>query len=282
MTSPANLLAVVFRVIQPALPSTDYHKISKRLGNLSFDALLVGMAVAIIAFHAVGNPVSRQEIRVTNGNGQVSRHTLAIDDPRWPQLHELARRQRRPQSDRLGAMLRWQQEVANLYAELLPASEPSIQTVAYQQPAVSPEDPAKPGIATTASSGPGEKSFWFGVARRCQQRLERRERERNRQPTAMITFGPRLPGRAGPLRWSIAALAGLLSMLAFALWSLFYPPFRLSACVAETLDGQTNALAITIPQRWIRIRQPAAVRIRQGLMAIVVVAALGCLASWWI
>lgn len=278
--SAQSTLSTHFRLVKTLSFIAESSRRSRRPNSLvAPDTLLVGVAVLIISLSFFPDQANRQLIFYRSPSGMAERYSLSVDDPRLPILHQQLQtwREYRP-ADRLG-VTRWQKETAQLYAEQLAENDSPVAQVSFEMPT-----PVQPDAAPSdVGFGPGTQRYWLAVSEECEQVLrrqteafERHIRERGEPP---VVFGEVVAPGASPRILGICATLGLLAAFAFSIWAKFAPHIELQR--REDLEGvtdrdSTSDLRLTIPRHWIRIRQPASVRIRQGTYAMLVLWALCC------
>ena len=243
------------------------------------DALLVSVAVLIIALSFFPDQPNRQLILFRGETGVAEQYSLAVDDPRLPQLHQQLRawHEYRP-ADTLG-VTRWQKETAQIYAAQLAKNDSPIAQVSFELPnhVESGAAPSHFGV------DPATQHYWLAVSERCElvlrrqaEQLERVVNERGEPPVVLGEVVA--PGTTFPT-WGICTALGLLAAVVFSIWANLSPKIELvrrEALEGPTAGDPTAELRLVIPRHWFRIRQPASVRLRQSTYAVLVIWALCC------
>ena len=232
------------------------------------DALLLAASAAVIAL-AVWPPAAPRRLLTVrtpgpDGRAGMKRYSLPAGSSELDRL--------RVRIDRWGptvpiqplAITRWRRNLAKHYAE-------------------SVEGPNAERL----------QAYWSAQAAAAERALARISQETERRRQELGSPPVRIGGLARPAptpaSFAAAAAAALMVVTAFWLWTRWQPPIVFNSPSVRSgsgeatdpggavAEGETDRLAVRIPETWIAVRQPAGVTIRRVCTAALVVVALGSL-----
>ncbi|MCG8652006.1 MAG: hypothetical protein MI861_19350 [Pirellulales bacterium] len=252
----------------------------------SRDSLLAAVAISVIMLAILrGQP--RQEIVLVTQSGERQTHWLPLGDVRLTELlTQLERWKTRQTLSRRLVVARWQKEVADHYHQQ--HSMPSAKVLQVSFSDRTPEQDAE--VTGRDLSAQGQRDYWKSVseamAKVVADESAKIARRRQASPSPPVMMGRVVAGRPGTSGIFIAILSGLLAAMLVSVWEHICPPITFRSRdqdVGESGEADSKfhqTLRVEVPARWVRIRQPVGVIVRQWSMAGVVLWALGLVGFW--
>lgn len=266
-------------------------------------AFLPGLAIAILTFAMMPADPPRQEFTWTDPSGNTQLYSLALDDPRLDELNTQLRVWRGEWPTTKLSLAKWRREIADFYAQSIrdsKSSDPANTATEATEPTSPSDDESGTVVQVSFSSNsetetvavepieaaisPARADYWrFVRDQTAQVVLSEEAKLRKRRSGAAqppVTFLRIVDDHRGLRSYIAAAVAGLLTVGLFCMWSIASPVRRLStAILAEpVLDADSTAeggaLRIEIPSQWVRINQTRSVILRRATCSLLVLAAL--------
>lgn len=249
-----------------------------RLSNKStWDSFLFGVAIAVIVLSLSPDQPPRQLVTLHDPGGSVRTYALQLDDPRLGRFREAHARWYGLWPNKAQAIAQWSKEIAEHYAERLPAGQRdgvqvSLASHVAQNRNMAPVEP-------TNLWRPEHRQFWLTVSSRQERFLQAQHRKyqlrRETSAAAPIVIGPVTelgPAWAGVL---VSLVAGCLAALIASVWCWKVPALEIGAT-----DGQRGAVdddeavRLELPRQWVRVRQRPAVLARSAILCGLVLVAI--------
>ena len=262
--------------------------IAKSRQMATHDFLLILSAAVVLTITAWPSPGERQNVGIRQPDGTMKSYSLAPEDPRLAKLrHELSEWNSPPHSSKL-AVARWHAELAAMYVErTLP--RPSTEDASMVMPVSFESDAVRQRQELAAAEArQRQNQYWRDYADKARTRIEAEEARQVRlqslKASPPIVMGELSPAPHAPTTFLLAGLIGVATSIAFAFWNFAAPSIRLTQPLGagtNTEAGEPNLkhsnssseLQLSIPSRWVKVRQPWPVKLRQSAYALLILAA---------
>lgn len=262
--------------------------IAKSRQMATHDFLLILSAAVVLVITAWPSPGERQLVGIRQSDGTVKSYSLAPEDPRLAKLkHELSEWNTPPQSSEL-AVARWHAELAEMYVErTLP--RPSAEDTSMVMPVSFESDAVRQREELAAAEArQRQNQYWQDYARKAHVRIEaveaRQLQLQSLKASPPIVMGELSPAPHPAATFLFAGLIGVATSIAFAIWNFAAPSIRLTQPLPPGTNSEAggtklsdanscNELQLSIPSRWVKVRQPWSVKLRQSAYAVLILAA---------
>lgn len=270
--------------------------IAKSRQMAAHDFLLVLLSAAVLALLLWPPGPAIREVEVRRNDGSRQAYQLAVGDPKLANLTQKLQRWSNPKPNSRTAINKWKAELGSLYAERTTPKVTEelkrILPVSYYPDYAKKREAA----AQQAALLKQQQAYWLDFQRQAEQVVQS-EQQRQEQLLALhasppVSIGELQPGPYPPKAIVFSSLIGLCAALLFGAWNFLVPSIQLvkqssvsnkgrhtsensphsnhtgdslpSQATDDSKSADTLQFQVTLPAKWLKVRQPLGVWIRQS------------------
>jgi hypothetical protein len=242
------------------------------------DFLLVALSVVVITLSTCSTPTAHQTVEICGADGNTHRYSLALHDPALLNLRHQAHQWTKQAPWPELTLAKWRAELCEFYAARTEAirTNTDVVAVSFTAPTAPADDPYAQAMAR-------QHQAWIREAQRAQQVIQQleavQEQRRALRGPVPIVFGE-VTTQQSTSSLMFAVAAGFCIAALFAVWTRLAPSIGLIPAdeAPEILSAsepkRRQSIQLSIPNRWVRVHQPASVIVRRAAYLMVVATAL--------